>query len=413
MAQVNITLTHEELIELLGGNRDEAFKHLVERILNEALRAESDEQLQAEQYERTDERTDYRNGTRERQLTTRIGTLTLEVPRHRNQPFHTMLFESYQKTEIALLVTMAEMVINGISTRKVSKVLETICGKSFSKSTVSEVCKRLDPEIHKFRNRRFEGMEYPFLMVDATYFKAMEDHKIVSKPLFIAVGFTPAGKREILYFNTYDAENDENWLDFFQHLRDSGLKQPLMLTSDAHVSIRNAAAKVFPGTPWQRCQFHFMKNILDAAPKAHRFGLEQELREMLHSETLKEARARKMSIISDYSDVAPKAIDILEAGFEDALTVHLLPKQMRVPLRTSNTIERINGELKRRSEVIRVFPNEASVLRLMGAVLLEQQDKLTAKRHLFSMSAFSSITQEDHIKLQKLALEQHNMLKAA
>ena len=153
MAQVNITLNHEELVALLGGNREEAFKHLVEKILNEALLAESTAQLGAEKYERSDTRTDQRNGTRERELTTKIGTIVLEVPRHRLSPFHTTLFETYQRSETALLNTMAEMVIMGVSTRKVSNVIEMICGKEYSKSTVSEVCKRLDPEIKDFQNR--------------------------------------------------------------------------------------------------------------------------------------------------------------------------------------------------------------------------------------------------------------------
>lgn len=161
MAQLNITLSQEELLELLAGNREVAFRHLIEKILNQALVAESTEQLKEEKYQRDTERTNYRNGSRDRELTTKIGTLVLNVPRHRNTPFHTQLFEEYSRSEVALLEAMAEMVVMGVSTRKVSSVMELICGKAFSKSTISEVTKRLDPEIEKFRNRQLSDKSYP------------------------------------------------------------------------------------------------------------------------------------------------------------------------------------------------------------------------------------------------------------
>ena len=412
MAQVNITLNHEELVALLGGDREEAFKHLVEKILNEALLAESAAQLGAEKYERSDNRTDQRNGTRERELTTKIGTIVLEVPRHRLSPFHTTLFETYQRSETALLNTMAEMVIMGVSTRKVSNVIEMICGKEYSKSTVSEVCKRLDPEIKNFQNKDLSMREFPFIMVDATYFKVRENHRIISKALFIAVGYTQEGKKEVLYFNVYDNESNDTWLDFFEHLKANGLKDPMLLTSDAHKSIRYAAFKVYPKTPWQRCQFHFTKNILDAAPNSQRPGLEIELRQMFNSRSITEARKKRDSILSDYSDVAPKAMELLDTGFEDSMTIYMLPERMQPHLRTSNTIERLNRELKRRSDVIQIFPNSASLLRLMGSVIIDQNDIMLMKRMCFGTIAYASITQETCVKLQSLALEQQKLLAA-
>ncbi|MBR1856554.1 MAG: IS256 family transposase [Oribacterium sp.] len=412
MAQVNITLNHEELVALLGGDREEAFKHLVEKILNEALLAESTAQLGAEKYERSDNRTDQRNGTRERELTTKIGTIVLEVPRHRLSPFHTTLFETYQRSETALLNTMAEMVIMGVSTRKVSNVIEMICGKEYSKSTISEVCKRLDPEIKEFQNHDLSVHDYPFIMVDATYFKVRENHRVVSKALFIAVGLTTDGKKEVLYFNVYDGETNDTWLDFFSHLKANGLKDPLMLTSDAHKSIRYAAFKVFPNTPWQRCQFHFTKNILDAAPNSQRPGLEIELRQMFLAQTLTAARKKRDDILSDYSDIAPKAMELLDNGFEDAMTVYMLPENTWRHLRTSNTIERLNRELKRRSDVIQIFPNEASLLRLMGSVLIDQNDILLMKRTSFGRKAYESISNETRIKLKTLAFEQQKIMAA-
>ena len=168
MAQINITLSQDEIKQVLMGDREESLKYLLEKILNEIMKAESEEQLGASRHERTQDRQDYRNGTRERSLTTRIGTITLEVPRHRNVPFHTMVFENYQRSEASLIATMVQMVIAGVSTRKVSKVVEELCGKEFSKSTISELCRRLDADIAAFRKQSLKDLDAPFVMLDAT-----------------------------------------------------------------------------------------------------------------------------------------------------------------------------------------------------------------------------------------------------
>lgn len=412
MAQLNITLSQEELLELITGNRDEAFKHLMEKILNQVMLAESSDQLKADQYERRDERTDYRNGSRERELTTRLGTLTLNVPRHRKQPFHTQLFESYKRSEIALLNTMAEMMIMGVSTRKVGKVMELICGKDFSKSTVSEVCKKLDPEIEKFRNRDLGIKKYPFLIVDATYFKVREEHSIVSKCMLIAIGYSETGEREVLYFNTADGETNESWQKFFEDLKKNGLESPLMLISDAHKSIRRAAAKVYPLTPWQRCQFHFTQNILDKAPKSYQESIKLSLRKVFDCKTLQEAKVERDHLINDFREVAEAAVEAFEEGFSDATTVFRLPASIRRGLRTSNCIERLNRELKRRSDVIGIFPNKDSLLRLMGTVIIEEHEKYSAHNVLFSSKTFSRITPAIKVELQQLAVQQCKLLEA-
>ena len=196
MAQLNITLNQEEIQQLLTNDRNEAFKKLLQESLNSLLKAESEEQLHAAPYERSEERTDSRNGNRERSLTTRIGKIELQVPRHRNQPFKTMIFENYSRSEAALISCMVEMVLNGVSTRKVSKVVETLCGTSYSKSTVSELCKELDQKVKEFRTRPITG-EYPFLTIDATYFKARENHRIISKAFMIAYATDDQGHREV------------------------------------------------------------------------------------------------------------------------------------------------------------------------------------------------------------------------
>jgi len=413
MTQLNLTLDQEELLELLAGNREMALKHLVEKILNQVLEMESTEQLCADNYERTSDRKDYRNGSRERELTTKIGTIVLNVPRHRNQPFHTMLFETYQRNEAALITTMAEMVVNGVSTRKVSNVIEIICGKEFSKSTVSEACKILDKEVQEFKNRPLDYEDYSYLMIDATYFKVREKHRIISKAMMIAIGITEEGRKEIIGIDVYDDESNETWISFLLSLKKRGLKSPMMITSDAHMAIRHAIAKVFPESAWQRCQFHFIKNILDAAPKTQRAGLEIELKDIFKTKKIDDARKKFSEVVNDYREVAANAIDILENGFEDVITVYNLPDEMRIALRTSNCIERFNGELKRRSNVIRIFPNKESLLRLIGSVAVDYNDALLSKKLMFHRKIPEMITLEMKIKLQSIALAQRQSLEAA
>ena len=413
MAQVNITLSHEEVLQVLSGNRDDAFKMLVERILNAVMLAESEQQLGASMHERTEDRQDYRNGIRERILNTRIGSLVLEVPRHRNQPFHTMVFENYQRSEASLIATMVQMVIAGVSTRKVSKVVETLCGTSFSKSTVSALCKKLDAEIMAFKSRPLNMNDAPFLMVDATYFKAREEHKIVSKAFLVALAITSDGSREIVGFDVFDAEDNYSWQTFFKDLKARGLDGVHMVISDAHKSILRAIAKTYPDAAWQRCQVHFIRNILDETPTRFKEGLKSELRRMFNASTIGEARSLRDGIISDYTPVAPKAVNALDTGFEDAMTVMQLPEWMRTKLRSSNWIERLNREFKRRSDVIQIFPNAASILRLMGAVAIEYNDQMSVKQRVFAEKTFARIRIELIPKLKEIASVQQALLDAA
>ena len=412
MARLNITLDQDEMLALLANNSGEAFRTLLEKALNQILLAESEEQLKAAPYERTENRTDSRNGFRDRDFTTRVGSMTLHVPRHRNQPFKTMIFENYCRSEAALIASMTEMVINGVSTRKVSKVVETLCGTSFSKSTVSDLCKDLSVAVKEFRNRPLTE-NYPFLTVDATYFKVRENHRIVSKAFMIALATNDQGHREIIGFGVYHNESKDTWNDFLNGLKKRGLKGLLMITSDAHEGIRDAMNKVFPNVPWQRCQFHFSKNIADKAPKKYQAGIRAELNEMFNCQSLEDARNVRDSILDDYRDVAESAMNCLEEGFESAMTIMALPKHLRRYYRTSNHIERLNKELKRRSKVIGIFPNEDSLLRLMGSVLIEQNDLLQVKKAIFSPKTYTELVQSEVPgTLVKIAGEQR-LLQAA
>ena len=411
MAQLNITLNQDEILQLLSSDRDDAFKLFLTECLNAVLQAESTAQLGAEPYERSKTRSDSRNGTRERQLNTRIGTITLAVPRHREKPFHTLVFENYSRSEAALVTTMAEMVVNGVSTRKVATVMETLCGTNFSKSTVSEACKSLDKAVNDFKYRPLEG-RYEFMYVDATYFKVRGEHRIGSKAMMVAVAITNEGKREIVGFELYDNESKETWKLFLESLKNRGLNEPKLITSDAHEGILYAISKVFPNTPWQRCQTHFSRNILSHAPSKYQKAIHAELIEMYNSTTIAEARAKRDSIFSEYADVASKAMECLDKGFEDAMTVMALPECFRRYLRTSNHLERLNKELKRRSNVIGVFPNEGSLNRIIGSVLLEIND-IYSLEHKLSISKKSlSHLEECTTKLISIAKEQQRLLAA-
>ena len=412
MAQLNITLNQEEIQALLLEDQGEAFKKILQASLNKILQAESAEKLKAGPYERSAERTDSRNGSRDRDLNTRVGRITLQVPRHRNVPFKTLVFENYSRSEAALVAGMAEMVVNGVSTRKVSRVMETLCGTSFSKSAVSDVCKDLDKAVKEFRTRPLEG-DYPFLTVDATYFKVRENSRVISKAFMIAYGTNAEGHREILGFGIYANESSATWTDFLLGLKKRGLTGLLMITSDAHEGILNAIGKVFPTVPWQRCQFHFIRNITDKAPKKYQAGLQTELQELFNCKTMAEARKVRDRIMEDYRDVAEPAVTCLDEGFESAMTVMLLPAWLRRFYRTSNQIERLNKELKRRSKVIGVFPNEDSVLRLMGSVLMERHDAIQAGRAVFSKESLVSLMNSDvPAKLIVIAEEQRHLRAA-
>lgn len=414
MAQVNLTLSEQEVLQVLTGNRESAIKYLFEKILNELMKAESEEQLGAAKHERTDDRSDYRNGTRDLGLNTRIGKLTLKVPRHRNEPFHTMVFENFQRSEACLIATMVQMVIDGVSTRKVEKVVEELCGTSFSKSTVSELCKRLDTEINEFNSRSLEYMSAPFVMVDATYFKVREDHRTKSKAFFVALGFKKDGTREVLGFDVFDAEENYSWITFFNRLKKRGLKDVRMVISDAHPSIRKAIADAYPEAAWQRCQVHLERNIVDEAPIKYREGLKLELRNMFNATSISEAERIKNQIVEDYEDVAKMSMEKLEAGFWDSMTVMCIkPLDVRIQLRTSNHIERLNRELKRRSDVIQVFPNADSVFRLMGAVTMEYHNSLTAKQKMYSEERYKVIAAETADRFKEIAARQHSELEVA
>lgn len=382
MAHHQITLD-DQAIQALMGQKDNALALLLQQVLNQVMEAQVTESLQADRYQRTDDRRGYRNGSRSRQLTTRVGTLTLDVPRTRDGEFSPTLFDRYQRHEQALVLTLMEMVVNGVSTRKVRHITEELCGTEFTKSTVSELAKGLDAAVQQWRTRSLTETRYPFLVVDALVLKIREHGAVRPRSGCVVTGINETGTREILGFWIGDSESKQTWTTVFTDLKDRGLTGVDLVVSDDHRGLRSAIEQQFQGASWQRCQTHLTRNVLDAAPKAVQDELHRRLRSLFEAPDRTTVDTLWEKLLHDFTERAPRALAILEDGLEDALAVLQLPAPLRQRLRTTNGVERLNAEIRRRERVIRIFPNRDSAIRLLGAVLLEQHEAwITGKRYL-------------------------------
>lgn len=381
MTQYQINLDSEVLHGLFF--QSEGVSRLLEQVLNQVLQAQASEQLQASPYERTEERKGYRNGSMTRKLTTRVGTIQLQVPRLRDGQFSTELFLRYQRSEQALVLALMEMVVNGVSTRKIAHITEELCGTEFSKSTVSDLCKGLDPLVREWNERSLQEAAYPFLLVDALVLKIREEKRVRSCSMMIAVGVNTEGFREILGLHMGDSESEASWSEFFLSLKKRGLHGVDLVVSDCHQGLVRAVQTHFQGCTWQRCQTHFLRNIMDATPKSLQDEVLGQIRSILHAPDSQTARALLEKVLRQYENKAPKAMEILEQGFDDATAVLVLPERYRKRLRTTNGVERLNEEVRRRERVIRIFPNRDSAIRLLGSLLIEIDEKWsTGKRYL-------------------------------
>lgn len=369
--------------ELLPGllNGPNGLAKLVETVLNQVLEAQVAESVGAQRHERSEERQGYRNGYRARTLYTRIGPVTLQVPQTRDGSFSTDIFKRYQRSEQAFVLALMEMVVQGVSTRKVTAITEELCGASFSKSTVSELCAGLEPRVRAFNERRLEG-EYPFVLVDALFIKSREGDRVVSRAVLIVSGIRSDGYREILGVRIGDTESFATWNETFRWLKGRGLNGVMFLISDDHAGLTEAAAKYFQGASWQRCQVHLMRNILGQCANKHRAEVAAAAKLVLQATDMAEAKRRLADFIERFAKTAPKSVACLEDGFEDAMAVMALPKKYRKRLRSTNMQERLNEEVRRRERVIRIFPNDESALRLIGALLAEKNEVWQERKYL-------------------------------
>ena len=392
MADYEVTLSGNKLKDLL--TRDDGLQGLVEDVLNQVLEAQMTEHIGAGRHERSESRQAYRNGHRLRRLYSRVGPLSLRVPQSRDGGFSTEIFRRYQRSEQALVLALMEMVINGVSTRKVTAITEELCGAGFSKSTVSQLCLELDLRVEAWNERELADSRYPFVIVDALVIKVRKDKSVRPISALIALGISDSDHREILGIRLGDSENEASWNQMFTWLKQRGLRDVFMISSDAHSGLRKAADRHFQGVIWQRCQVHFRRNILDLTPKKHRPRMAKLMERIMKADHREEALASFAHLAEEMADKAPKAIDDLENGLDDALAVLILPDKYRQRLRTTNMAERLNEEIRRRERVIRIFPNEDSALRLIGALLAEQHETWSTGRKYLDMTDFLEWRQE-------------------
>jgi len=394
MTDYNITVGKDLLPELLSSQ--DGLAKLVEGVLNQILEAQVSESLGADKHQRSDERIGYRNGYRPRQLYTRVGPVTLQVPQTRDGSFSTDIFKRYQRSEQAFVLALMEMVVNGVSTRKVSNITEELCGASFSKSTVSQLCTGLDARVTAFNERRFDGDNYPFIMVDAMFIKCREDDRVVSRAALTISGIRSDGYREILGLRIGDTESYATWEEAFKWLKSRGLKGVMYVVSDQHAGLVEAARKHFQGATWQRCQVHLMRNILGSCSVRHRKDVAEKAKLVFQAPDMEEARRRRDEFVEAFEKKAPNAVACLEEAFDDAMAVMALPEKYRKRLRTTNMQERLNEEVRRRERVIRIFPNDESAWRLIGALLTEQNEQWQSRRYL-NMDEFNDWLTENEV----------------
>lgn len=379
MTQYHLTLNLEDLkVDVMNSELNEIMKASLVLVLNQIMEKQRNDYIQAMPHERNEERVGYRNGYYERDLTVSIGKLRLKVPRTRDGKFSPTLFEKWERKEKSFVLSMLEMVVNGVSTRKVTNVVEELCGEDVSKSFVSSLTKKLDAEVNQWANRPLNVMYYKYLFVDAMYIKVREHHKVVSKAVYIALGVNKENKREIIGLKVNHAESKEGWTQFFDYLKARGLQSPSLIISDAHEGLKNAIKESFIGTSWQRCTFHFKRNIIDCMPKKGAEEAKYLLKRIFDAYSVEEARKLKNEFVERYEKDSRfvKAAEKLDAGFEDAIQFLNEPEAYWIKLRTTNNLERINGEIRRRERVIRIFPNNQSAFRLIGAVLMDIEETL-------------------------------------
>jgi putative transposase len=364
---------------------DPAFlREIVERLLQEFLEAEMTEHVSAAPYERTTERKGHRNGHKPRTLRTRVGTLNLFVPQDREGTFSTRLFSRYQRNEKALVLALMEMYVEGISTRKVKDVTEKLCGTSFSKSLVSSLAARLDSELQAWRSRPLEAEAYPYLFVDARYEKVRVGHRIVSQGVLIVSAVrAPDGFREILGVEVADTESEATYQELFRSLKERGLSGVELVISDDHEGLKTAIFRHFQGASWQRCQVHYARNLLGMVGYAKRKDLAAQLR-AIFAATSRDTALRLASELADrWRESHPKVAEHLEEHLEECLSCLAFPESHRRRIRTTNGQERLNQEIKRRSRVVRIFPNRQACLRLVTALCVEQSEEWeTGRRYL-------------------------------
>lgn len=343
---------------------------MVQALVQETMEGEMDECLGAGRYERTDQRLGYRSGYYSRNLLTRVGTLELRVPQDRDGRFSTQVFERYQRSEKALVSTLVEMYIQGVSTRKVTKIVEELCGHSLSATTISNLTKRLDEELRQFAQRPLQE-PYPYLILDARYEKVRDNGVVSSRAVLIAVWINWDGRRCILGVELANRESGTSWRDFVLQLKQRGLAGVEFVVSDDHAGLKQAIFELLPEAAWQRCYVHFLRNAVDHLPRKRDDDCRTELGWIYDRRDLEEARGDLAAWLNKWQGKYPKLCDWVEDNIEETFAFYRLPRAHHKHMKSTNMLERLNQEIKRRTHIVRIFPNDASCLRLVRALAVE------------------------------------------
>jgi putative transposase len=372
------TINWKELI----AEQEDFLRPLIEQVIQQVLEGEMEEALGAGKGERTPNRQGYRAGYYGRTLITRVGKLELRVPQDRQGRFRTEVFERYQRSEKALVSALTEMYVQGVSTRKVKAITEELCGHEFSASTISRMNQHLDEELEKFAARQLEEA-YPYVILDARYEKVREDAVIRSQAVLIAIGVDWEGRRNVLAVELANRESLSSWREFCLRLKARGLHGVEVVISNDHAGLRKTIAEVFTEAVWQRCYVHFLRNALDYLPRKADNDCLTELRWIYDRRSIEEARQDLAAWLKKWTARYPKLCDWVENNIEERLTFYRLPRQHHKNLKSTNMLERLNEEIKRRTLVVRIFPNTAACLRLIRALAVEMHENwLEATRYL-------------------------------
>ena len=371
-----------EVLQLLTNDGFDGMGEASRCLINLAMKLERQQYLGVGPYERGEDRRDSANGFKPKTVKTRIGELTLAVPQVRDSGFYPNSLEKGIRSERALKLALAEMYVQGVSTRRVAKITQELCGFEVSSSQVSRAVQELDPILAQWRNRALGA--FPYVFLDARYEKVRINGAVVSSAVLVATGVSEDGHRCVLGASVAVSEQEVHWREFLKSLQTRGLHGVLLFTSDAHEGLKAARTAVFPSIPWQRCQFHLQQNAQAYVPKQEmKKAVAADIRTIFNTPSKEEAERHLNLLYDKYAKSAPRLVAWAEENLTEGFTVFQFPVEHRVKIRTSNPLERVNRELKRRTRVVSIFPNEASCLRLVSAVLMEISEEWeTGKKYL-------------------------------
>ncbi len=392
----------EELLRKAQMEQDTDFLREGVRVLSQALmELEVSEQLGAGKHERTENRKGYRNGYRERMWDTRVGTVELAVPKVRDGSYFPSLLEPRKRAERALVAVVQEAYVQGVSTRRVDDLVKSLGMTGISKSQVSRLCAELDEEVERFRSRPLSG-EYPYVWLDATFLKVREQGRVVSQAVVIAIGVNAEGVREVLGLDVGPSEDGSFWVRFLKGLVARGLRGVRLVVSDSHEGLKGAIGSVLVGASWQRCRVHWMRNALSYVPKAEQQLVAATIRTVFAQPTPELTREQWRKVSDSFQARYPRLAQLMDDSEEDVLAYTHFPHEHWRQVWSNNPLERVNKEIKRRTDVVGIFPNEGAVIRLVGEVLSEQHDEWQVSRKYFSAEALQQLY-EDRTKQLMLA----------